>query len=157
MRQLHWVPALALLTLCGVAHAQPPGPGAHRGPPPLHLIVQHRGAELGLEAAVLEEIERIGEESEEMLRPLKEEIDAAREEMRAMMQADAPDRKEVLRQVDRIGELSHKAARQRIEFALEIRTLLTVEEWEALHTPPVDGERPGPPGRGRRQIPNDGL
>ena len=157
MRQLRWVPALVVLTLGGAAHAQPPGPGAHRGPPPLHLIIQHRGAELGLDAAVTEEIERLGAESEEVVRPMKEEIEAAREEMRTLMAADAPDRKAVLRQVDRIGDLVHDAARHRAELSLKIRALLTAEQWAALHTPPADGQRRGPPGRGRHGSPSRGL
>ncbi len=70
---------------------------------------------------------------------LRPEIREARDRMRELLAADAPDEEAVFAQADAIGALKVEASLARVRTLLALRALLTAEQWQALH--PRRGER----------------
>jgi len=122
--------ALLLAVVSTAAIAQPPG-GAHH-PPPLHEIVADRADELGLDDAVLAEIEDMFAENWDLHESLRAGLRTEHDAMREIMEADQPNRKRALNQVESIAAAELALHRHRISVELELRALLTPREWRAL-------------------------
>lgn len=144
--------ALAMLTLMpALAFAQPPGgerggPGGpgHRGPPPLSMIVDRHGDEIGITAEVQDEIEALYEATRPEVEALQEELKGLRDGMRELMQQHTPNTKDVSKQLERMSAAELEMRQLHIATDLEARALLTAEQWSKLQElRPERGERPG--------------
>jgi Spy/CpxP family protein refolding chaperone len=115
-------------------HGGPPGgPPHHRGgPPPLEHVLERNAERLGLDAATEAEIRAISSASRAEGERIRESLDAAHREMRALLSADAPDESAVMQQVERIGALETEAHKSRLRGMLQIRALLTPEQRAVL-------------------------
>jgi Spy/CpxP family protein refolding chaperone len=104
---------------------EPPGRNAWKGPP--GSIVHRHAGRLGLRGAALAEIEQIVRESGERDAALQQQIDAARERMRTMLDADA-DAVAVLAQAEALGALESEARKNRLTAVMQIRTHLDARQ-----------------------------
>lgn len=108
--------------------------------------VQQLGLDDATEEAVLDVLHAAAADRDQ----LRQEERAAREEMTALMSADAPDREAVLAQHQALSELISDLRRVDLVMILDVRALLTPEQWRALaaQLPPPPGPRGGPAPRG---------
>jgi Spy/CpxP family protein refolding chaperone len=128
---------LALPLGASVARAEAPGErppsggGAPWSPPDARLEQHLR--ELGLDAAQLEKARGIIADAKRT----REEIDArlrkAFEEMRAMLEQDAPDESAVMRQADRIGAIRTEGRKAMLRALLAVRAGLSPEQRQKLN------------------------
>lgn len=150
---------LAMMFLLGglgaAAIASPPGGGdfgerhRHRGPPPLHLIIQENADELGLSEETQAQIEAILEASRADHQALRAELEELHEGMKAFMDSEPVDAAAVLSQVASIGAVRTDLEVLRMSVMLDIRALLTPEQWEQLKELRPErprGQRGGRPG-----------
>lgn len=127
---LFGVAALAL-ALPAPTEARPQGRG-QQGPPPLAHVVERHADELGLDAATLDQVIALQEQARSDQGELRESIRSARETLRSMMESDSPDEAAVIAQVESLGELQTQAHVARIRTDLQVRSLLTAEQFQAL-------------------------
>lgn len=120
------------------------GPG-HMGPPSPEMIAE-RAAEAGIEEGVVEQILGIMEANKENAEMLRTELQAAHEELRALLEAEVPDRDAVMQQLEAVGAMETDMRKQHLSVELEIRALLTAEQWEAFRPPMGPHMRGGGPG-----------
>ncbi|OIP29072.1 MAG: hypothetical protein AUK47_28350 [Deltaproteobacteria bacterium CG2_30_63_29] len=123
------------------------GPGPHLGPPSPEMLVE-RATEAGIDEATIEQLLAIMEANKDVMETLQKELMAAHDELRALVEADAPDRDAILQQVEAVGAMETDLRKQHLSIELEVRSLLTPEQWAQLRPPmgPMRGEGPdGPP------------
>lgn len=118
------------LALAGTAVARPHGDRCEGGPSPERFERALDG--LDLDADTSEAVQRALDEGREERRALRDEIRAAHEQMRAILEADSPDREAALAQADAIGALHTAARKARLESLLAVRDLLTPDQWRRL-------------------------
>ncbi len=149
-----------LLLLSPLAWAQ-----ARRGMSPA-VMKQTLREQVGLNDEQIEQIEQLRHQADRARLDLRHAVEEVRLDIERAMQADRPDEKAVLAHIDRLGELETRLKKNRIGLMLDIRKLLTPEQWqkmEALHArhkmrrrsrrqrrwrqerPGPGGERPGRP------------
>jgi Spy/CpxP family protein refolding chaperone len=128
--------------------------GWERGGPPEDFVpgarLERSLEELGLEPekldglrALIASARREGEEQRERLR-------SARQELHALLEADAPDEAAVLEQVERLGELRTEAHKSLVHTLLAVRAQLTPEQREQLRAKMREDLRERRPRRFRR-------
>jgi Spy/CpxP family protein refolding chaperone len=88
--------------------------------------------ELGLEPAKLDALRALIADSRREGEAQRERMRSARQEMHALLDADAPDEREVMDQVERIGELRTEAHKSLLRTLLAVRAQLTPEQREQL-------------------------
>jgi Spy/CpxP family protein refolding chaperone len=139
---------------------------ARRGMSPA-VMKQTLREQVGLGDEQIAEIEQLRYEADRARLDLRHAIEKVRLDLEQAMQADRPDEKAVFALIDRLGELETRLKKNRIGLMLDIRKLLTPEQWqkmEALHArhkmrrrsrrmrrwrqdrPDPGAERPGRPG-----------
>jgi len=123
-----------LALLLGLAILLPLGalarPGGFHGMPGAHL---ERALELlDLDASTWEQIDAILDTAAIEHEPLREQIRAAHEEMRARMEAEPPDIDAVLSQTEVIGALHVEAHKQRLQTWFAVRAALTEAQIDEL-------------------------
>lgn len=111
------------------------------------------GFEMQLDRLDLDETTRgsvdlILDESRAQRRLVRRELHAAREQMRERLAAVDSDEASLLAQAERISVLELEMARQRISTHLELRSVLSNDQMEALVA--AVSERPARPGRSFR-------
>lgn len=142
----------------GMGHG--PGMGMHRGPgrggfgrghgrgpgPMAHL------EELGLSGQQKDRIEAIRDAQRREGIEVRRDLELAQLDMRKLMRDDAPDRRAIESQIDRIAALRARLQKSRVGTMLEVRDVLTPQQrqkLEQLRERGPDGDaRPG--GRGPR-------
>jgi Spy/CpxP family protein refolding chaperone len=117
---------VAGLTLALPVHAK--GGRDHHGRGEHSGWIERHAEELGIDDATLAQIERIIDASRESAEAIYDEHRAARDAMRALLDADAPDRAAVMAQAEVIGEIDVRKHQYRLATMLEIRALLTPEQ-----------------------------
>lgn len=128
--------ALAVVTLI----TSPALAWPHRGGGPMGFErIEHRLERLDLDSETREAALEILDEARAHHGALAPEIHEARDLMRELLAADAPDEEAVLAQADAIGALKREASHARVRTLLALRALLTAEQWQELHPP--RGER----------------
>jgi Spy/CpxP family protein refolding chaperone len=129
-------PALALgMAFAAVASAGgPDGHGRKHGPPPIDRVLDRHADELGLDAAVLEQVRAIGARARAEEEPLRETLRAERDALHALLRQDAPDADAIMRQAEAIGSAETELHKQRLLTLLEVRTLLTPEQRAKLES-----------------------
>jgi Spy/CpxP family protein refolding chaperone len=128
---------LVLAALPGVAAATPrdreaSGGRRHHGPPPIDRVLEEHAEELGLDAATLQRVEEIADVAHEQEQPLREALHDEREELRALLDQDAPDEESVMRQLEAIGAAETQLHKHRLRTLLTVRALLTPEQRKEL-------------------------
>ena len=108
------------------AWARPPGPdGQEPGPGgfPDQLLEK-----VGVDQSRREEIASISKRSQVRAGELHEQIHIGRENLRSLLEQDAPDSDLVMKKVEEIGALETEASKHRLTTMLSIRALLTPEQ-----------------------------
>jgi len=123
--------ALAALAFClpaASAFAQGRGAG-----PMMERVLKER---VGLSDKQIDQIHDLQYKADREKIDIHHELQRARLDLEQMMRADKPDRARVLAQVDKIGALETKLKKNRVGLMLQIRGLVTPEQWrkmESLH------------------------
>jgi Spy/CpxP family protein refolding chaperone len=95
-------------------------------------MLDRHASELGLGDDQRERVRAIAEAARETEAPLRETLRARREELYALLRADAPDTDRVMAQAERVGEAETALHKQRLRTLLEVRAILTPEQREKL-------------------------
>ena len=113
-----------------------PAPGALARPGGFHAIPGERLAwalsTLDLEAGAWEQIDAILDAAAAEGEPLRDEIRAAHEEMRALMESQPPDVDAILAEVDAIGALHVEARKHQLRTWFAVRAVLTDDQIREL-------------------------
>ncbi|UCE85617.1 MAG: Spy/CpxP family protein refolding chaperone [Deltaproteobacteria bacterium] len=130
----------ALVLLVGllaatVSAAQPPGGpplgGPGKGGGPERFLDMHAD-ELGLDEATREAIREIIDASRDDAEDLRADLHDLHQEMKDLLETDAPDEAAVMRQAEAIGALETEMHKHRLATLLAIRALLTPQQRETL-------------------------
>ena len=106
-----------------------------------------RGVEqLELSAETKQAVYAVLDEARSERRTLAEQIRAAHEQMRAVLDAPSPALDAVMAHADSIGALETQAKKIELTAVVKVRGLLTDEQWRELrpnrrHRPPADADR----------------
>ena len=123
--------ALALAGLLGVGTASA-GHGRHgcegRGHDKLAEKIQGLGLNTESQAAV----DQVLEQARTTREAQRQELRAAHEQMRTLLDQDAPALDAVMAHADSIGALETQARKQKLETMLALRALIGVEQWQKL-------------------------
>ncbi len=136
---LGWAAVLLFCSLVAApALARPP-----RGAPMLAL---NHAEQLGLDAATQETLQEIVSQSQARNEGLREELRAARREIRKLLETSTPDEAAVMVQADAAAAIEGEMHKNRLQAILDIRALLTPAQREELVR--LVAERPRREGRG---------
>jgi len=94
--------------------------------------LEHRIEKLDLDAAVRDQAYAILDAARDDERALRREIHTAHDQLRALLDAEAPDVETALAQADALGALRTSAHKLALRTRLEVMALLTPEQREAL-------------------------
>ena len=119
--------AIPMLSAGGLATARPGCDGRD----PLGTV-EHLVGELGLDAETEASIYSVLDAQRQARRDHLDEIRTARDELRALLDAEIPDEEAIFAQVDVIGALATDARKDGLRTLLEVRSLLDPEQQEAL-------------------------
>jgi Spy/CpxP family protein refolding chaperone len=114
-------------------HAGRPGHGSMLG------RVEHGVEQLELAPETRKSVDAILDRARTEGRPLREQLLAARAQMRTALDAESPSSDAVLAQADSIGALRTQAKKLELQAIIQVRQLLTAEQWQQLRTQ----QRPG--------------
>jgi len=137
---------LALPLAASLALAEPPGGSPPQGPawsPPDERLAGHL-RELGLDAQQLEKLRGVLAEAKRAREEIDGRLQQAFDEMRALLEQDAPDEPAVMKQAERIGEIRTEGRKAMLRTLLAVRADLTPAQRERLNEMM---RRDGPPGR----------
>lgn len=95
---------------------------------------------LGLPQETLDSARALLDKAREDSRSIRGQIRDARDQMQELMRAEKPDVDAVLAQADTVGSLETSAKKARLKTILELRAILTPEQWPQLQAP-APGER----------------
>ncbi|MBN2494018.1 MAG: periplasmic heavy metal sensor [Deltaproteobacteria bacterium] len=87
---------------------------------------------LGLDARQIDRIEALHFQADRERIDIRHALQTARLDLAQALRADRPDRRVVFELLDRIGELEIRLRKNRIGLVLDIRALMTAEQWERL-------------------------
>ncbi len=124
------IATLAVLAVCfpATVQAQPRGGGP--------MMEQVLKARVGLSDAQIGQIQDLQYKADREKIDIHHELQKARLDLEQLMRVAKPDRAKVLGQVEKIGALETELKKNRVGLMLQIRTLVTPEQWqkmEALH------------------------
>lgn len=120
------LPAAALAK--GPHHHGPPGPHPGR----MVKMLERNADKLGLDAATLERIQKTVDAGADAGEALRGDVRTAHEALRTAMDADQPDKAEVLRLVERAGLARIALEQHRMAVMFDVRALLTPEQQAAI-------------------------
>ena len=100
--------------------------------PGIERILERHAERLQLDDATREQIRALAEASRQQTQPQREAVDRLRDELHAMLSADAPELEAVLQKADEIGRAETALKKQRLRTMLAIRALLTSEQRREL-------------------------
>lgn len=127
--------ALALATVTVVAanatanrHGGRPGHGSMLG------RVEHGVEKLELAPETRKSVDAILDQARSQQRELRDQLHAAHEQMRTALDAESPSTDAVLAQADSIGALETQAKKLELQAIIQVRQLLSAEQWQQLRT-----------------------
>lgn len=137
--------ALAALAMAGTlgataAVAAPPGGGCGGGGGTKLGRLERGVARAGLPPEIAQAVYQRIDQARTEQRSLEASLATAHEQMRTLLDQDAPSSDAVLAQADAVGALETQMNKLGLRTMLEVRALLTAEQWEALAP-----KRRGPP------------
>lgn len=118
------------LTSMAVARGHGHDKGGRHGGGLAH--VERAVERLELDAASRERVFAILDASRAEAREFRREMREARGELRSLLDAETPDAAAVFAQVDVVGALRTEAQKQKLRTLLEVRSVLTPEQWQEL-------------------------
>ncbi|HOX44130.1 MAG TPA: periplasmic heavy metal sensor [Myxococcota bacterium] len=156
MRKLAVLVALSMLALPLAALA---GPGKG-GPPP--AVMKKIMKDVGLSDGQIKQIEELHFKAEREKLEIRYELEKARLELQQLMIAAQPEQGAVFSQLDKIGAVQTRLKKNRVGLMLQIRKLMTPEQWQKMEAIQAEhrmqkrdkrrglggGGGPGGPGRG---------
>lgn len=123
----------AVATATQQATARPGGTcGGGKGAKLEHL--ERDVARLGLEQDQLANVYEVIDQARVQRRAFDGELHAAHERMRALLDQDAPSVEAVTTQADSIGALQTEARKVELRALVQVRNLLTAEQWQQLES-----------------------
>ena len=128
----------AMVSAGGVA-AAPPGGGCGGGGPSLEHL-EHGVARAGLPPETAQAVYQRIDQARAEQRSIEASLAAAHEQMRTLLDQDAPSADAVLAQADAIGALETQMHKLGLRTMLQVRALVTPEQWDSLMP-----KRRGPP------------
>ena len=135
--------ALALATVSLAAgNAVANRHGGPRGPGRMLAGIERGADELELTPETRKSVDAILDAARDQQRTLRTQLRAAHEQMRSALDADSPATDAVLAQAESIGALETQAKKLELQAVIEVRKLLTPEQWKQLR----EQQRPGGPG-----------
>jgi Spy/CpxP family protein refolding chaperone len=129
MRKLAVLVALSMLGLPIAALAGPGGPGKG-GPPP--AVMKKIMKDIGLNDGQIKQIEELHFKAEREKLDIRYELEKARLELQQLMIVAQPDQNAVFSQLDKIGTIQTKLKKNRVGLMLQIRKLMTPEQWQKM-------------------------
>jgi len=110
----------------------PQGPGVPpAGPPPIEGIIAH-AEELGLDESTVEALAVLAESERSESEALLADLEAAHEDLRALLDAETPDEAAILQQAELIGSVETDLRKTQLRSMLQLRALLSPEQRERL-------------------------
>ncbi len=103
-------------------------PRSARNAIPLHRFLQRNAEDLGIDEETLEAIVAIAENSREEFTELKQELAEAKEGLGTLLDADEPNRRSVMAQVETLGRAEIAMRQAHLTTLMDIRALLTPEQ-----------------------------
>ena len=100
--------------------------------PGIERILERHAERLQLDDATREQIRALAETSREQTQPQRAAVDRLRDELHALLSADAPELDAVLQKADEIGRAETALKKERLRTMLAIRALLTSEQRREL-------------------------
>jgi len=140
----------------GAAFARPPGHHGGRGG---HGScggferLSDKIDDLGLDAEKQAAADQVLEQARVARKAQRAEMRAARQQMRALLEQDAPAVDAVMAQADTLGALETKAHKERLQTMLSLRSIVGAERWKGLGFGPGAKHGFGP---GAQQGPDEG-
>jgi Spy/CpxP family protein refolding chaperone len=123
--------AFAILVVAAAAQARPPHLGRGEGPLLDRFLERHADA-LGLDEATRARVEEVLASSAERHDALRDELEAAHESLRTLLDRDEPDRAAVMAQADVVGSAETALRKHRLGTMLALLALLTPEQRAAM-------------------------
>jgi len=114
---------------CNAEDAPPHG---RHGGPGIERVLERNADRLGLDDATRARIRALAEQGREQRTAEREAVHHLRDEMRALLGADAPDADAVMAKADEIGAAETALQKQRLRTMLSVRALLTSEQRREL-------------------------
>ncbi len=124
--------ALGIALIAAAAWARPPFEGDGPEPPRIAEMLERHAKEIGLDDATLTEIRGVVAAAKEEEQRLQRDVRDARHKLRELLSAEKPDESAVLRQADELGARETAALKQRLKTLLQVRPLLTDEQFAKL-------------------------
>jgi Spy/CpxP family protein refolding chaperone len=119
---------LALAFLPALSQAKPKGDRGMLNPKRIEKIAD----KLGVSEETAKQMKSLVYESKRKGIPLKAKGEAARLDLRELMDSDAPDEAQVMAKIEAIGQIQIEARKLRIGTMLKVRALLTPEQRKTL-------------------------
>ncbi len=137
--------AAVTVGLVGAGSALARGPGGDCGGGGGHVLerLERHVAGAGLPPATSQAVYQRIDQARTERRSLEASLDAARDQMRTLMQQDTANVDAVMAQADTVGALETQLRKIGLKALVEIRGMVTPEEWKALapkrgHGPPPE-------------------
>jgi Spy/CpxP family protein refolding chaperone len=124
--------SLSLFIALALATSAFARPGGGHGPGPGGFFLQRQIEKLELPAETRTKVDALLAESRTSQEKLHEQIRAAHDSMRALLDQDSVDEAAVMAQADSIGALMTQARKQDLKTLIEVRSLLTPEQRASL-------------------------
>lgn len=113
-------------------------PGGHHrgpgGPNPAKMVkmLERHADELGIDDATVKTLQVTVEQNRDAMKALRADVEQAHQAVRAAMEADTPDKAEVLRLVEQAGLAKIALEQQRAALMLDLRAQLTPTQQAAI-------------------------
>ncbi len=139
-----WIFLLALMSVLGVTSVSTADPGGLMGTGPEDgepgpEMGMHKGMmkimlknKVGLNDEQIDSIQKLKYKADEARIDIEYKIKKERLELQRLMDGDKPDKARILKQLDKLGVLNTQAMKNRIGLMLDIRALMTPQQWEKM-------------------------
>ncbi|MBW2702948.1 MAG: periplasmic heavy metal sensor [Deltaproteobacteria bacterium] len=124
MRKISWVIGFAACLLIGW-QVQAVGP---------HHMMKRVLIQLALSDTQMDEIEKLHFSAEREMIEIRHKLDQARLELEQAFEASEPDKKGLFALIERVEMLEVEKKKNRLGLMLDIRALMTLEQWKKLET-----------------------
>lgn len=107
-----------------------PKDGGNFGMPPLFRpeVLDHVAEEIQLDAATHKKLEDMAYQAEKDITRAEAEVKVQRMELRRLLEQDAPDERDVVRQLEALNKLEYEVRKSRLTTLLKMRAMLTPEQ-----------------------------
>ncbi|MBN2494019.1 MAG: periplasmic heavy metal sensor [Deltaproteobacteria bacterium] len=133
MKVRAWIATLGAMGLLALPAAAQPGPeGAPGLRGPGKAMMKKVMREVGLSEQQIGKIQALQYEADRARIDIRHELQKARLELQRLMEQDKPNKKEIFTQIERIGAIELQLKKNRLGLMLDIRALVSPEQWDKL-------------------------